>query len=115
MENLGSYIRKRRETLDFSLREFAKKLSCSAAFISDIELGRRHPSDKVLADIAKALDVKIEDLRSHDVRPPIEDIKRITQDDPTYALAFRTVIDKDISASQLLKFAREKGRAKTKK
>ena len=91
-----------------SLRELAKKLDCSPAFISDIELGRRHPSDKVLVEIARFLKVKVEELRNMDVRPPIDEIKRVTHDDPTFALAFRTVIDKNISARELLEFVRKK-------
>jgi len=91
-----------------SLRELAKKLDCSPAFISDIELGRRHPSEKVLSEIAKFLKVKVEDLRQMDVRPPIDEIKRVTLDDPTFALAFRTVIDKNISANELLEFIKRK-------
>jgi transcriptional regulator with XRE-family HTH domain len=108
MEGIGPYIRRRRDDLDLSLRELAKKLDCSPAFISDIELGRRHPSEKVLAEIARILKVKVEELREMDVRAPIEEIKRITQDDPTFALAFRTVIDKKISAGELLEFVRKK-------
>jgi len=107
MEGIGPFIRRRRDELDLSLRELAKKLDCSPAFISDIELGRRHPSDKVLIEIARLLKVKVEELRKLDVRPPIEEIKRVTQDDPTYALAFRTVID-NVSADELLEFARKK-------
>ena len=106
MEGIGPFIRRRREELDLSLREFAKKLDCSPAFISDIELGRRHPSDKVLVEMARVLKVKAEELRGMDVRAPIDEIKRITQDDPTFALAFRTVIDKNISADELLEFVR---------
>jgi transcriptional regulator with XRE-family HTH domain len=108
MEGLGPFMRRRRDELDISLREFAKRLDCSAAFISDIELGRRHPSDKVLADIARVLDVKIETLQTMDTRPPIEEIKRLTQDDPRFALAFRTMIDKKVSAEELLKLANQK-------
>lgn len=107
MEGIGPFIRRRRDELDLSLRELAKKLDCSPAFISDIELGRRHPSDKVLIEIARLLKVKVEELRKLDVRPPIEEIKRVTQDDPTYALAFRTVID-NVSADELLEFAKKK-------
>jgi len=95
-----------------SLRELAKKLDCSPAFISDIELGRRHPSDKVLIEIARVLKVKPEELREMDVRAPIDEIKRITQNDPTFALAFRTVIDKNISADELLEFVKKKEDAK---
>jgi transcriptional regulator with XRE-family HTH domain len=108
MEGIGPFIRRRRDELDLSLRELAKKLDCSPAFISDIELGRRHPSDKVLVEIARLLKVKVEELREMDVRAPIDEIKRITQDDPTLALAFRTVIDKNISANDLLEFVRKK-------
>jgi transcriptional regulator with XRE-family HTH domain len=112
MEGIGPFIRKRRDELDLSLRELAKKLDCSPAFISDIELGRRHPSDKVLIEIAKILKVKTEDLRNMDLRPPIDDIKRVTQDDPTFALAFRTVVDrikdKNVSADELLEWLKTK-------
>lgn len=108
MEGIGPFIRKRRDELDLSLRELAKKLDCSPAFISDIELGRRHPSDKVLLEIAKILKVKVEELRNMDVRAPIDEIKRVTRNDPTFALAFRTVLDKNISADELLEFVRKK-------
>lgn len=108
MEGIGPFIRRRRDELDLSLRELAKRLDCSPAFISDIELGRRHPSDKVLSEIARILKVKIEELRGMDVRPPIDEIRRVTHDDPTFALAFRTVIDKKISADELLEFVKKK-------
>jgi transcriptional regulator with XRE-family HTH domain len=108
MEGLGPFMRRRRDELDLSLREFAKRLDCSAAFISDIELGRRHPSEKVLAEIARVLDVGLEKLQAMDVRAPIDDIKRLTQDDPRFALAFRTMIDKKVSAEELLALANQK-------
>jgi hypothetical protein len=58
--------------------------------------------------MARILKVKVEELRGMDVRAPIDEIKRITLDDPTFALAFRTVIDKNISANDLLEFVRKK-------
>ena len=63
---------------------------------------------EVLAEIARVLDVKLEKLQAMDVRPPIEEIKRLTQDDPRYALAFRTMIDKKVSAAELLELANQK-------
>jgi transcriptional regulator with XRE-family HTH domain len=108
MDGLGAYIRRIRDQRDVSLREFAKRLGLSAAFISDVELGRRHPSEEVLASIARALGVKIDELRAQDIRAPLEDIKRITQSDPKFALAFRTVIDKRISADELLDLVNRK-------
>jgi len=108
-------MRRRRDELDISLRELAKRLNCSPAFISDIELGRRYPSEKVLADIAHVLKVKVEELRALDVRAPIEDIKRITHNDPTFALAFRTVIDKKITADELLELLKKNDAQKRSK
>jgi transcriptional regulator with XRE-family HTH domain len=108
MEGLGPYMRRRREELDLSLREFAKRLDCSAAFISDIELGRRYPSEKILAEIARVLGVKLEELQEKDARAPIDDIKRLTQSDPRFALAFRTMIDRKVSADELLALANRK-------
>ena len=49
MKTLGQRIRELREEKDFSLRELAKKSGVTAPFLSDIELGRRYPSEKVLS------------------------------------------------------------------
>lgn len=91
---------------DLSLREFAKKLGgLSAAFLSDVELGRRHPSEKVLADIARVLDTTLEELRNYDTRVPVEDLKRLASSNPGYGLAFRKLIDKKVSPEDLMKLA----------
>jgi transcriptional regulator with XRE-family HTH domain len=52
---LGTEIRRLRTKAGFTLRGFAKKIGISAAHQSDIEYGRRLPSEKVLREIAKAL------------------------------------------------------------
>ncbi len=105
MKTLGEHIRERREKLDLSLREFAKKLGCSAPFISDVELGRRFPSDEMLEQIAKALRLDVDDLRKYDQRAPIDDIKRVTERDPNFAYAFRMVVEKNVSAQELIDLA----------
>jgi transcriptional regulator with XRE-family HTH domain len=106
-ESLGEFIRRiRSEKLDLSVRELAKRIGKTAPFVSDIELGRRHPSDEVLTDIARVLGVSEDELRKRDMRAPIDEIKRVTQRDPTFAMAFRTVLDKNISADKLLEWAK---------
>ncbi len=65
--------------------------------------------------IAKVLGVSEDELRSRDVRPPIEDIKRVTQSDPKFAMAFRTVIEKKITAEQLQEWASRQGKTISKK
>ena len=54
------------------------------------------------------LGVELETLQAKDERAPIEDIKRLTQSDPRYALAFRTMIDKKVSPEELLALANQK-------
>lgn len=110
MLTLGQYLKKLRDERDLSLRELAQKLKCSAAFLSDIELGRRYPSDKVLADMAHVLGVKLEDLKKHDTRPPIDEIKQATASNPEYAFAFRTLIEQKVSPKELLTLVTEKKR-----
>jgi transcriptional regulator with XRE-family HTH domain len=108
MKTLGQKIRELREEKDLSLRELARKLGVTAAFLSDIELGRRYPSDKVLSDMAKELGTSLENLRSHDTRAPVDDLRRLASSNPLYGIAFRKVIDKGITPEQLLRLADKK-------
>jgi transcriptional regulator with XRE-family HTH domain len=116
MKNLGEKIRELREDKDISLRELAKRLGLSAAFLSDVELGRRYPSEKVLRELATELRVKLEELKNFDTRPPIEEVRRRVQADPAFGLALRKVIDKEISNEDLMKLVgREPNPKKAKK
>src|SRR5438552_1464703 len=107
MKTLGQRIRELRETKDFSLRELAKKLEVSAAFLSDIELGRRFPSNDVLIKMAKILEVKIDELKALDARPPVEDLKRFSAANPTYGFALRRIVEENVSAEELMKFVKQ--------
>jgi transcriptional regulator with XRE-family HTH domain len=102
MKTLGERIRELREEKDISLRELAKKLDISAAFLSDVELNRRFPSEDVLAKIAKHLNEPVEDLKAFDTRPPMEELKRITASNPLMGVALRRVVEKKVSASELI-------------
>jgi len=113
MMTFGELIRKLRDERDLSLREFASKLGCSAPFVSDIELGRRFPSERVLNDIARVLGVDVEQLKAHDTRPPVEEMKRRIAADPRYALAFRRVINRNFTPDELLNLANSKPRKKS--
>lgn len=105
MKKLGERIRELREAKDLSLREFARRLGdLSAAFVSDVELSHRFPSEKVLVKMASVLGVRPEDLMSHDTRPPVEEFKRLAAADPTYGVLLRTLIDKKIDPSKVTNF-----------
>ena len=108
MKTLGQYLRELRDQRDVSLREFAQKLGLSATFVSDIELGKRHPSDDVLSNMAKLLGVTLSELKKHDTRPPVEELKRLTAENPSFAFAFRRVIEKNVSPEDLLNLVSKK-------
>lgn len=112
---LGTYLRELREGKDISLRELAKHIGCSPAFLSDVELGRRFPTDDMFERIAKALGTSAADLKEHDTRPPVDDIRKRTQSDPTYAYALRKVLEAGKSSEQLLEMVKEHERKRGKK
>lgn len=60
---LGRLVRKRREAAGRSLRDLARYLGVSATQLSDVETGRRRPSDHLLGCIMLALDVTSEQER----------------------------------------------------
>lgn len=108
MTTLGQLIRNSREAMDLSLREFAKRISIAAAFLSDIELGKRNPSSEVLTRIADALGLAVEELQKLDSRAPLEDLKRLTRENPLYGYAFRRAIASQLRPEDLINLAEEK-------
>lgn len=50
-QNLGQYIRELRQTKVITLRAMAEALGFSAAYLSDVELNRRIPSRKRIAQV----------------------------------------------------------------
>ena len=56
--------RRRTEVLQKGLREMARALDTAPAHLTDIEKGRRTPSEALLVRIAKLYDVDISELRT---------------------------------------------------
>ncbi len=106
-KSLAEVIKENREKLGISIRELARLIDVSAPFLSDIELGRRFPSDEVLVRIAKTLKTPLEELKQHDTRVSINSIKRLMDTSPTWSFALRTVAEKategKLTAEDLLK------------
>jgi transcriptional regulator with XRE-family HTH domain len=114
MKTLGDRIRELREQQDFSVRELAKKLKVSAPFLSDVELGRRHPSEDVLERLASQLKTTTEELKKFDARPPVQELKRIAASNPAMGFALRKVVDDGITPEELLHLLERHGRGKKK-
>lgn len=75
--------------------------------MSDIELGRRHPSKEILEKIAGKLEVSLSDLEVFDKRTALAEIKHLMTTNPRFGVAFRRVLDKvseeNLSPDELLK------------
>src|SRR5258708_3387295 len=116
VKTLGQRIRELREEADLSLREFSQKLGgLSPAFLSDIELGRRNPSDKVLVLMAAALGTTADDLRTYDPRPAFEELRRLASENPAYGFAFRKLLDKKLSPDELMRMLDKEKQGKKEK
>jgi transcriptional regulator with XRE-family HTH domain len=104
--SLGQRLRELRDKADLSLRELAKSIGISSPFLSDIELGRRFPSEEILAKLARALNVSLEHLKQYDNREPIADLKRLIDSNPKLGFAFRTALEKvksgELTAEELI-------------
>ncbi len=90
---LGDKIKDLRNKLGISMRELARRTGISAPFMSDIELGRRYPSDEVFALLAKQLKIPVEELQQHDARESLSDLKRMMHNDPSWGFAFRKIAE----------------------
>jgi transcriptional regulator with XRE-family HTH domain len=62
MEALGTFIRTRRRAHRLSLRRLSEASGISNPYLSQIERGLRKPSAEVLQQIARALDLPVEQL-----------------------------------------------------
>ena len=103
MQTLGERLRELREKSRISLRHLAARVHITAPYLSDIELNRRHPSDKVLADLARALHTSVDELRQHDPKSLITEIQRRITTDAGYAQALRRVLSRCATAEDLMR------------
>lgn len=62
LEALGELIRNRRKVNNLSLRDLAERAKVSNPYLSQIERGLHEPSVRVVAAIARALNVSAEEL-----------------------------------------------------
>jgi transcriptional regulator with XRE-family HTH domain len=92
-KTLGERIKELRQATNQSLRQLAEKVKVTPPFISDVELGRRYPSEGVLSEIAKALGADLDELKSLDTRDSVPLVKRMVEADPRWGMAFRTVAE----------------------
>lgn len=91
---LGNKLRELRERAGLSLRDVAKAAKISAPFLSDVELGRRFPANETLILIAQALGASVDNLKKHDHRSALADLKRLAETNSNLGAAVRALVDK---------------------
>lgn len=94
MKTLGQRIKELRESGGLSLRALSGELNgVSAAHLSDVERGRRHPSEELLVKLAGVFKVSAEDLERYDVRPAMKELRQRVELDPALGLKLRGVLE----------------------
>jgi len=92
INTLGEFVRAERTKLNISLRDLAGRLKISPPFLSDIELGRRFPSDETCKSLAEQFKVSVEQLRTFDNRESLNDFKRLIESSHDLGSAFRSAM-----------------------
>lgn len=111
-ETLGQRIRRLREAKNLGLREAAKKLGISPAYLSRIETNEEKtpPGEEVLQRVADLLDQNLDGLMSLAGRVPA-DVRDFITKDPGLPQFLRTVRARGYSAEDLQKLL-PKGKGK---
>ncbi len=108
-KTIGQRIREIRDGKKISLRDFAIKIKLSPAFVSDVELGRRYPSEEIIQKMASALGVRPTELNAYNPKPVVEEIKRRSlQADPELGFLMRGKLKTDKDFDDLKKYLRDK-------
>ncbi|MFZ5440304.1 MAG: helix-turn-helix domain-containing protein [Myxococcota bacterium] len=100
---LGRELRALREARGLGLREAAKKLALSAAYLSSIETGqlKTPPAAAALRGLAKLYEVDADRLLLLAGRLP-EDVKQLLLDDPGLTRFLRAATARGLSGADLL-------------
>jgi transcriptional regulator with XRE-family HTH domain len=91
-KGLGDYIRGKRSEIGLSLRALARQVKVTPGFLSDVELGRRLPSEKVLSRIALTLQVSVDDFAQYDHRKVLVQVRDRLRRDPSFCTILREAL-----------------------
>jgi len=97
-ETFGDRVRTARARKHLTLRDAAEQIGRSASFLSDIEHGRRMPSEDVLQDLARLLDLDPDDLMASSGRLPTE-VAEYLKTTPDAARLFRTLSSRGVDSA----------------
>ena len=101
-ETLGQFIRRRRVEKNFGLREMARQVDISPAYLSRVETDEEQtpPGEETLKAIAKALDEDLDNLMHLAGRVPA-DVGEMIKKDPDLPQFLRTARNRGLTGKQL--------------
>ena len=105
--SFGEFMKQRRLEMGYSVRELAKLLNITPAYVSDIEKGNRHAPKTLLNEIISILKISEEDKNdfidlaylSHETCSP--DLIQYLITNKLARAAIRTSIERNISGEEL--------------
>ncbi|MFD3458236.1 multiprotein-bridging factor 1 family protein [Nocardia fluminea] len=97
---LGQQIRSARLAADLSLRELARRIERAPSYMNDIEHDRRVPSESVLADLAAALSLDLDQLLATAGRVG-EGAEQYMKSQPMAGMLLRRVSDAEFGEREL--------------
>lgn len=113
-KSLGLIISEARKAAAMSLRDLAQRVGVNHSYISDIEYGRRIPSERVLKSIAAQLGLNADALLSLAGRLGEKSDDYIRKH-PQSAMLFRTIAENNLSDDALTVLINEAKRLSKKK
>lgn len=108
-EALGKAVKELRQKADLTLREFAKRVGISPAHQSDIEHGRRSPSEKklkLMAELLSHVGASYEEFKKLDTRID-SDLSHWITNTPEASEMLREVKKSKINPQEVLKKLQE--------
>ncbi len=74
--SFGSYLKKQRESNNWSIKELAERLGFSSSYVSQLETGARIPSHKQMEILAKAYQLPLEEVKKHWTEGKIQQVSK---------------------------------------
>lgn len=104
---LGGFIREKRLQQGVSMRELAKRLEIPFPFLWKIEQGKRNPPTSVLDQIAKNLDLSVDEFLGRNPKVAVRYFEQLLVEEPELGVLvvsmIRGVLNKRMSVSSLKK------------
>ena len=89
---LGEFIRSTRKAKRMTIADLARRSNITHPFLSDVERGRRNPSEEVVSKLAENLGLSIEQLNELNTAAALRDFKQLLENDRDLRIAFTHTI-----------------------